>query len=69
MAHQPFVGKAEAIRKNYDIASTSQIFERLDSRATIEDTDNGHRMQAQVDDLLDLLRAYRSGAIVESHKT
>ena len=69
VAHQPFVGKAEAIRKNYDIASTSQIFERLDSRATIEDTDNGHRMQAQVDDLLDLLRAYRSGAIVESHKT
>ena len=69
VAHQPFVGRAEAIRKNWDIASTSQIFERLDSRATIEDTDNGRRMQAQVDDLLDLLRAYRSGAIVESHKT
>ena len=69
VAHQPFVGRAEAIRKNWDIASTSQIFERLDSRATIEDTDNGRRMQAQVDDLLDLLRAYRSGAIVESHKS
>ena len=69
VAHQPFAGKAEAIRKNSDIASTSQIFERLERRSTIEDTDNGRRMQAQIDDLLDLLRAYRSGALVESHKT
>lgn len=69
VAHQPFVGRAAAIRKNWDIASTSQIFERLDSRATIEDTDNGRRMQGQVDSLLDLVRAYRTGAIVESHKT
>ena len=69
VAHEPFVGRAAAIRRNWDIASTSQIFERLERRATIEDTDNGRRMQEQVDDLLDLLRAYRSGAIVESHKT
>lgn len=69
VSHQPFAGKAEAIRKNWDITSTSRIFERLESRATIKDTDDGRRMQAQVDDLLDLLRAYRSGAIVESHKT
>lgn len=69
VSHEPFAGKAEAIRKNWDIASTSQVFERLESRATIRDTDDGRRMQAQVDDLLDLLRAYRSGAIVESHKT
>ena len=69
VAHQPFVGREAAIRENWDIASTSQIFERLDSRATIHDTDNGRRMQEQVDDLLDLLRAYRSGAIVESHQT
>ena len=69
VAHQPFAGREEAIRKNWDITSTSQIFDRLERRATIHDTDNGRRMQAQVDDLLDLLRAYRSGAIVESHKT
>lgn len=69
VAHEPFVGRAAAIRKNWDIASTSQILDRLERRATIEDTDNGRRMQEQVDDLLDLLRAYRSGAIVEGHKT
>ena len=69
VSHEPFAGKAEAIRKNWDITSTSQIFERLESRATIKDTDVGREMQAQVDDLLDLLRAYRSGAIVEGHKT
>ena len=69
VAHQPFAGREEAIRKNWDITSTSQIFDRLERRATIHDTDNGRRMQDQVDDLLDLLRAYRSGAIVECHKT
>jgi len=69
VAHQPFAGREEGIRKNWDIPSPSQIFDRLERRATIHDTDNGRRMQDQVDDLLDLLRAYRSGAIVESHKT
>ena len=69
VSHEPFAGKAEAIRKNWDITSTSRVFERLENRAAIEDTDDGRRMQAQMDDLLDLLRAYRSGAIVESHKS
>ena len=69
VSHEPFAGRAEAIRKNWDIASTSQIIERLDRRANIKDTDVGREMQGQIDDLLDLLRAYRSGAIVESHKT
>ena len=68
VAHEPFVGKGAAIRKNYDIASTTKVFERLESRAMILQTDIGRRLQGQIDELIDLVAAFRSGAIVESHK-
>ena len=69
VAHEPFVGRAAAIHKNYDIASTTQVFERLESRAMILQTDIGRKLQSQIDELIDLVAAFRSGAIVESHKT
>lgn len=69
VAHEPFVGKAAAIHKNYDIASTTQVFERLESRAMILQTDIGKKLQGQIDELVDLVAAFRGGAIVESHKT
>ena len=69
VAHEPFVGKTAAIQKNYDIASTTQVFERLESRAMILQTDIGRKLQGQIDELIDLVSAFRSGAIVESHKT
>lgn len=68
VAHEPFVGRAAAIHKNYDIASTTQVFERLESRAMILQTDIGRKLQGQIDELVDLVAAFRSGAIVESHK-
>ncbi len=68
VAHEPFVGRAAAIHKNYDIASTSQVFERLESRAMIRQTDVGRKLQGQIEELIDLVAAFRSGAIVESHK-
>lgn len=69
VAHEPFVGRAAAIHKNYDIASTTQVFERLESRAMILQTDIGKKLQGQIDELVDLVSAFRSGAIVESHKS
>lgn len=69
VAHEPFVGRAAAIHKNYDIASTTQVFERLESRAMIRQTDIGRKLQGQIDELVDLVAAFRSGAIVESHKS
>ena len=59
---------ADAIRNNRDIASTSQIFERMDNRQKIAETDIGRQLQEQIDDLMALLAAYRSGAIAEDHK-
>ncbi|NCE64353.1 fructose-1,6-bisphosphatase [Pseudoflavonifractor sp. 524-17] len=68
VSHEPFVGQANAIRKNRDINSTSVVFERLESRMKIAQTDIGRRLQDQVDDLMDLLSAYRNGAIAEGHQ-
>ena len=68
VAHEPFAGRADAIRNNRDIASTTQIFERMDNRQKISETDIGRQLQEQIDDLMALLAAYRSGAIAEDHK-
>ena len=68
VSHQPFVGHARAIRKNQDIASSSVVFERLESRMKIAQTDVGRQLQEQIDDLTALLQAFRSGEIVEDHR-
>jgi fructose-1,6-bisphosphatase-3 len=68
VSHEPFVGRANAIRENQDIASSSVVFERLEARMKIAGTDVGRQLQEQIDDLMALLSAYRSGEIVEDHK-
>ena len=68
VSHQPFVGREEAIRSSQDIASTSVVFERLETRLKIAGTDVGRQHQEQIDDLMSLLDAYRSGAIAEDHR-
>ena len=68
VSHQPFVGREEAIRSSQDIASTSVVFERLESRLKIAGTDVGRQLQEQIDDLMSLLDAYRSGTIAEDHR-
>ena len=67
IAHQPFAGRDAAIRENFDITSTAQVFERLDRRQKVADADNGRRLQTQIDDLMDLLAAFKSGAVAEDH--
>ena len=66
MAHQPFAGKRNALKNNDDIANESLVFEKLETRMKVEETDEGRQLQAQVDDLLMLLDAYRSGAVTEN---
>ena len=67
VSHQPFAGKYEAIHNNRDIANDSVIFERMETRMKVAETDEGRQLQAKVDDLLQLLLAYRSGSIKEDH--
>ena len=68
VAHQPFEGKESAIRQNADIVSSAEIFERMENRIKIAKTDQGRNLQSRIDDLMDLLNAYKTGAVKENHK-
>ena len=67
VSHQPFAGKWNAVHKNDDIANESVIFEKMETRMRVSQTDEGTELQTRVDDLLMLLEAYRSGAVTENH--
>ena len=67
VSHQPFPSKWNAIHRNDDIESDSVIFETLTERMYVAHTDEGRELQAHVDDLMDLLTAYRTGAVTEAH--
>ncbi len=68
VAHQPFAGKYAAIHQNSDIEGENLVFEKMETRMKVAETDEGRRLQSQVDDLMDLLDAFRSGAVTENHK-
>ena len=67
VSHEPFEGRRKAIHENHDIANESIIFEKMQSRMKISQTDQGRELQVRVDDLKMLLDAYRSGAVKEDH--
>ncbi len=69
VSHQPFAGKYNAIHNNDDIENDSVVFEKLENRMKVAQTDEGCELQERVDDLLLLLEAYRTGAITEQHKS
>lgn len=69
VSHQPFAGKWNAIHKNDDIRNESEVFEKLETRMRISQTDEGSELQTRVDDLMLLLEAYRTGAVTEDHKS
>ncbi|MEG2166467.1 MAG: fructose-bisphosphatase class III, partial [Ruthenibacterium sp.] len=68
-SHGPFESTQEAIRANADILSTVDVFEVNDMRISVEDTDEGARLQEQIADLKKLLCAYATGAIKEENIT
>ena len=67
VSHEPFEGRRKAVHENHDIANESIIFEKMQARIKIAQTDQGRELQTRVDDLLMLLDAYRSGAVKEDH--
>ena len=68
VSHQPFAGKWNAVHKNDDIRNDSEIFEKMETRMRISQTDEGAELQDRVNMLMLLLDAYRSGAVTEDHK-
>ncbi len=67
-SHEPFDGKANAIKKNKDILSTQVVFERASDRIQVKETDEGARMLAEIADLHLLLSAYQLGLLQEWHE-
>ena len=67
VSHQPFSGRQNAIHENLDILSTTEVFEVMKSRMKVAQTDRGRQLQSQIDELNDLLIAYKTGAVTENH--
>ena len=63
--HEPFKSAEEAILNGTDIHSTTQIVEMMGRREMVSDTDVGRGLREQIEDLKNLLRAYRRGYIKE----
>ena len=68
VAHQPFAGREHAICENFDISSTTDVFEVLEHRQKNKETDIGRELEIRIEDLLLLLAAYRDGVIKEDHQ-
>jgi len=65
-SHAPFVSVKDAIENEVDILSDTFYVERSPIRKKIADTDFGESICEQLNDLMQLLEAYRQGKIKES---
>ena len=58
--HEPFQSRQKAIEEGQDIKSTTLVVELM-----VKDTDKGSELVTQIQDLMKLLVAYRTGLIKE----
>lgn len=63
--HEPFTSAENAIKYGTDIVSTNQLVEMSEHRMRVRDTDKGLVLQGQIDELIELLYAYRHGLLPE----
>ena len=65
VAHQPFESTASAISSEQDIRSVQSPVKQMPRRLLIADTDEGDMLRGRIEDLMNLIGAYRSGMIKE----
>lgn len=63
--HEPFQSRQKAIEEGQDIKSTTLVVEFNSQRMMVKDTDKGSELVTQIQDLMKLLVAYRTGLIKE----
>lgn len=63
--HEPFTSSTDAVLKDSDIVSLKQVITRTDHRILVSETDKGREILSQIQDLKDLLYAYRKGTLKE----
>ena len=67
VSHKPFQDVKNAIENCIDIHSSTRIVKRVLQRKRVKDTDIGTKLENQIDDLYELLEAYKKGFIKEKH--
>ena len=67
--HEPFSSAEDSVRNGTDIVSTTQVVELNNSRILVRDTDKGHELEHQINELRELLYAYRHGFVKEKNST
>lgn len=65
VAHEPFTTMDEAVRRGSDIHSDNVAVELYPRRLVIGDTDDGVQIRQNIEELEELLRAYRRGDLVQ----
>lgn len=65
VTHLPFEGKEKAIIEETDVHSKETIVDMFSERVNVAGTDNGESMRKYIEDLNNLLKAYREGLIRE----
>ncbi|MCM1033000.1 MAG: fructose-1,6-bisphosphatase [Odoribacter sp.] len=67
--HEPFTSAEDAIIHGLDIAGTTEVIELSQHRMRVRDTDKGEELQSQINELTELLYAFRHGYIKEQAGT
>lgn len=65
-AHEPFESVESAVVNGTDIISHNAVVQSVTRRMTVADTDRGVQIKEDIESLEALLRAYRSGLLVEN---
>ena len=68
VSHEPFTSMEDAVASGRDIHSDKVAAEQYPFRLTVGATDIGQQLREQIEELEQLLEAYRSGDIVEKNK-
>lgn len=65
-AHEPFESMEKSVIEGKDIRSHTVLVEQVSNRKLVKDTDIGAKLKAEIETLEELVRAYRSGTIIEA---
>ena len=68
VSHEAFTSTEDVIEKEIDVHSSTVIREFSSRRERVGDTDDGRKMREKIQDLEDLLHAYRTGLILEKDR-
>jgi len=64
-SHEPFTTVQDVIQNEEEMLSTKFVVEKLNRRITVRETDIGKKIQSDIEDLEQLLNAYKKGKIKE----